>query len=117
MAAQGPRGRLRLVDGQGMLPGPAGDLAYGESAVGPNGGLPAEARMRRRRPSCGCARAGGIKGERGTERAGEGRHRMALVHCTGDGGHACGGVEEQHRAVARGAAALADAPAHAPNRS
>ena len=34
---------LRLVDGKGVLPGPAGDLAYGEALFDPNGGLPAEA--------------------------------------------------------------------------
>ena len=34
---------LRLVDGKGILPGPAGDLAYGEALFDPNGGLPAEA--------------------------------------------------------------------------
>ena len=34
---------LRLVDGAGVLPGPGGDLAYGEALFDPNGGLPAEA--------------------------------------------------------------------------
>jgi len=34
---------LRFVDGKGILPGPDGDLAYGEALFDPNGGLPAEA--------------------------------------------------------------------------
>ena len=34
---------LRFVDGKGVLPGPDGDLAYGEALFDPNGGLPAEA--------------------------------------------------------------------------
>ena len=34
---------LRFVDGEGILPGPDGDLAYGEALFDPNGGLPAEA--------------------------------------------------------------------------
>ena len=40
MAAQGAyESWLRLVDGKGILPGPAGDLAYGEALFDPNGGL------------------------------------------------------------------------------
>ena len=67
---------LRLVDGKGVLPGPAGDLAYGEALVDPNGGLPAEASDEAKAAFVRSARrTGGIKGStelRGREKGAPG---------------------------------------------